>query len=112
MRLSTLLLLALAIVSEVVATSALKASDGFTRLWPSLVMAVGYAVSFYCMSLAVRALPVGIVYAIWSGVGIVLISAAGWATFGEKLDLPAIVGLALIVAGVLVLNLLSETVRH
>ena len=112
MRLSTLLLLALAIVSEVVATSALKASDGFTRLWPSLVMAVGYAVSFYCMSLAVRALPVGIVYAIWSGVGIVLISAAGWAIFGEKLDLPAIVGLALIVAGVLVVNLLSETVRH
>lgn len=112
MRLSTLLLLALAIVSEVVATSALKASDGFTRLWPSLVMAVGYAVSFYCMSLAVRALPVGIVYAIWSGVGIVLISAAGWVIFGEKLDLPAIVGLTLIVAGVLVVNLLSETVRH
>jgi small multidrug resistance pump len=112
MSLSTLLVLALAIVSEVVATSALKASDGFTRLWPSLVMALGYAVSFYCLSLAVRALPVGIVYGIWSGIGIVLISAAGWVFFGEKLDLPAIVGLALIVAGVLVVNLLSDTVRH
>jgi small multidrug resistance pump len=109
---STLLVLALAVVSEVVATSALKASDGFTRLWPSLVMALGYAISFYCMSLAVRALPVGIVYGIWSGIGIVLISAAGWVFFGEKLDLPAIVGLALIVAGVLVVNLLSDTVRH
>jgi small multidrug resistance pump len=109
---STLLVLALAILSEVVATSALKASDGFTRLWPSVLTALGYGVSFYCLSLTLRVLPVGIVYGIWSGIGIVLISAAGWAFFGEKLDLAAIVGLALIVAGVLVVNLLSETVRH
>lgn len=112
MSLSNWLVLALAILSEVVATSALKASDGFTRLWPSLVMAVGYAVSFYCLSLAVRALPVGIVYGIWSGIGIVLISAAGWILFGEQLDRPAIIGLALIVTGVLVVNLLSDAVRH
>ena len=109
---STLLVLTLAILSEVVATSALKASDGFTRLWPSILTAVGYGVSFYCLSLTLRALPVGVVYGIWSGIGIVLISAAGWVFFGEKLDIPAILGLALIVTGVLVINLLSETVRH
>lgn len=109
---STLLVLALAILSEVVATSALKASHGFTRLWPSVLTALGYGISFYCLSLTLRALPVGIVYGIWSGIGIVLISAVGWVLFGEKLDFPAMVGLALIVAGVLLINLLSETVRH
>jgi small multidrug resistance pump len=106
------LFLALAIVAEVIGTTALKASDGFTRLWPSLVTAIGYAASFYCMSLVVRAVPVGIVYAIWSGVGIVLISSIGWALYGEKLDWAALLGMALIVAGVLVLNLLSGSVRH
>jgi small multidrug resistance pump len=112
MGVSTLLILALAILSEVVATSALKASDGFTRLWPSLVTVFGYAIAFYCLSFALRSIPVGIVYGIWSGVGIVLISAAGWLLFGETLDLPALLGLSLIVAGVLVINLLSDTVRH
>jgi small multidrug resistance pump len=112
MGVSTLLILALAILSEVVATSALKASDGFTRLWPSLVTVSGYALAFYCLSFALRSIPVGIVYGIWSGVGIVLISAAGWLLFGEKLDLPALLGLSLIVAGVLMINLLSDTVRH
>jgi small multidrug resistance pump len=112
MSVSTLLILALAILSEVVATSALKASDGFTRLWPSLATVFGYALAFYCLSFTLRSIPVGIVYGIWSGVGIVLISAVAWLLFGEKLDLPAIVGLGLIVAGVLVINLLSDTVRH
>lgn len=111
MSAANLLTLALAILFEVVATSALKASDGFTRLWPSLVTVLGYGAAFYCMALTMRAVPVGIIYAIWSGVGIVLISAAGWLLFGERLDAPAILGIALIVAGVLVLNLMSGSVR-
>ena len=107
----SLITLTLAILAEVVATSALKASDGFTRLWPSIVSVLGYAAAFYCMSLAMRALPVGVIYAIWSGVGIVLISVAGWLVYGERLDAPAVVGIGLILAGVLVINLLSATVR-
>lgn len=112
MSLASALTLALAILAEVIGTAALKASDGFTRLWPSLATVLGYGVAFYCMALTMRSLPVGIIYAIWSGAGIVLISAVGWIVYGEKLDGPAGVGIALIVAGVLVINLLSETVRH
>jgi small multidrug resistance pump len=104
--------LSISIVAEVVATSALKASDGFTRLAPSAVVAVGYATSFYFLSLTLRALPVGIVYAIWSGVGIVLISAIAWVLYGQKLDLAAVVGMSLIIAGVLVVNLLSSSTTH
>lgn len=111
MSLVNALTLALAILAEVVATTALKASDSFTRPWPSLLTVAGYAVAFYCMALTLRSVPVGIVYAIWSGVGIVLIAAVGWWLYGERLDAPAIVGMGLIVAGVLVLNLLSRTVR-
>ena len=93
-------------------TSALKASDGFTRLVPSLVTAVAYMVSFYLLSLTLRTLPIGIAYAIWSGVGIVLISAVGWLLYGQRLDAPAVLGLGLIVAGVLVVNLFSRSVGH
>ena len=107
----SLITLSLAILAEVVATSALKASDGFTRIWPSIVTVIGYAAAFYCMSLTMRAVPVGVIYAIWSGVGIVLISAAGWIIYGDRLDLPALIGIGLILAGVLVINLLSATVR-
>ena len=109
---SNILTLALAILAEVAATSALKASDSFTRLWPSLLTVAGYALAFYCMALTLREVPVGVVYAIWSGAGIVLIAAIGWAVFGERLDAAAIVGMALIVAGVLVINLMSEAVRR
>lgn len=109
---SALLTLSLAILAEVVGTAALKASDGFTRPLPALVTVVSYGAAFYCMALAMRFMPVGVIYAIWSGVGIVLISLAGWAIFGERLDAPAVVGIGLIVAGVLVLNLLSGSVRH
>lgn len=104
------LLLSVAIVAEVIATSALKASDGFSRLGPSLVVVAGYGVAFYCLALTLRSIPVGIAYAVWSGVGIVLISVIAWFAFGQKLDVPAIVGIALIVAGVLVLNLFSKSV--
>jgi small multidrug resistance pump len=103
------LILGAAIVSEVIATSALKASDGFTRLWPSVVTAIGYLVSFYLLSLALKTISVGVAYAIWSGLGIVLIACIGWAVFGQKLDLPALLGMALIIAGVAVINLFSKT---
>ncbi|MCK8785059.1 multidrug efflux SMR transporter [Roseomonas sp. NAR14] len=106
------LYLALAIIAEVIATSALKAADGFTRLWPTVIVAVGYAVAFLCLSLTVRTMPLGIVYAVWSGIGIVLIAAIGWIFYGQSLDAPAMIGLALILAGVLVVNLFSRTAGH
>ena len=104
--------LAIAIVSEVVATSALKATVGFTRLSPSLIVVVGYASAFYFLSLTLRTIPVGVAYAVWSGVGVVLISLAGWLLYRQSLDVAALIGIALIVAGVLVLNLFSGTVGH
>jgi len=107
-----LLLLVVAIICEVVGTSALKATDGFTRLGPSLLTLAAYGLAFYFLALVVRTMPVGIVYAVWSGAGIVLIAAIGWIWYREALDAPAIVGLALIVAGVLLVNLFSRTVGH
>jgi small multidrug resistance pump len=104
--------LSLAIIAEVIATSALKASDGFTRLGPSLLVVFGYGVAFYCLSITLRTLPVGVVYAIWSGAGVALIALIGWLLFGQSLDAPAVVGMALIVAGVLVLNVFSKSVSH
>lgn len=103
--------LAIAILAEVIGTSALKASNGFTVLLPSLVVVTGYSVSFYFLSLALRAIPVGVAYAIWSGVGIVLISTIAWIVYRQALDLAAIVGIGLIVAGVVVIQLFSSTVR-
>jgi len=104
--------LGIAIVSEVIGTSALNASAGFSRPLPSLIVVVGYAVAFYCLSLALASIPVGIAYAIWSGVGVALIALVGWAIFGQALDAPAIIGIALIVAGVVVLNVFSRTSVH
>ena len=104
--------LGIAIVCEVIATSALKASDGFSRLLPSVVTAIGYAAAFYFLSLTLKTIPVGIAYALWSGVGVVLIAIIGGVAFQQRLDLPAYVGLGLIIAGVLVLNLLSKTTSH
>jgi small multidrug resistance pump len=101
--------LAVAIVSEVIATSALKAADGFTRLAPSVVVVVGYGTAFYFLSLALKSVPVGIAYAIWSGVGIVLLSLIGWVLYGQRLDAPALTGMALIVAGVVILQLFSRS---
>lgn len=106
------LYLGVAIVAEVVATTALRAADGFTQLWPSLISIVGYAVAFYFLSLTLRSMPVGVAYAIWSGVGIVLISLAGWLLYKQLLDLPAIIGMALIMAGVIVINLFSKSTVH
>ncbi|CAI1556465.1 Methyl viologen resistance protein C [Serratia proteamaculans] len=104
--------LTMAIVAEVIATTMLKASEGFTRLWPSLVVVVGYAVAFWGLSMVVKTMPLGIVYAIWSGMGIVLVSIAAVFIYQQKLDLPAMFGMGLIIAGVLVINLLSKTAAH
>jgi len=106
------LYLIVAILAEVVATTALKATDGFTRLIPSAVVVFGYGLAFVCLSLTLRTIPVGVVYAVWSGAGIVLISIFGWIIYRQALDLPAILGIALILAGVLVLNLFSKTAGH
>ncbi|WP_311752020.1 SMR family transporter [Proteus columbae] len=104
--------LMLAIISEVIATTMLKASDGFSRLYPSIVVVIGYCLSFWALSQVVRVMPLGIAYAIWSGLGIVLVSVAAVCLYQQKLDLPAIVGMTLIIAGVLVINLLSKSASH
>lgn len=106
------LYLGIAIVCEVIATSFLKASEGFTRPIPTLITLAGYGVAFYCLSLTLRTMPTGVAYAIWSGVGIVLVAGIAWGFQGQKLDAAAMAGMALIVAGVLVINLLSKTAGH
>jgi small multidrug resistance pump len=102
-------ILGMAIVAETVATSAMKSSEGFTRLVPSVIVVIGYAVAFYFLSVTLKEMPVGIAYAIWSGVGIVLISLVGWIMFGQKLDAPALIGIALIISGVVVMNAFSKS---
>ena len=106
------LALATAIVAEVIGTTALKASNEFTRLWPSLIVVVGYGTAFYFMSISMRVLPVGIMYAIWSGMGIVLVSIIGWAVYRQALDVPAMIGMGLIIAGAIVINVFSKSVVH
>lgn len=98
-----------AIVAEVIATSALKFTEGFTRLWPSLIVIVFYEIAFVLLSLCLRAIPVGIVYAVWSGVGMVLIALVAWLILGQSLDAPALAGIALIVGGVVVINMYSKS---
>jgi small multidrug resistance pump len=102
--------LAGAIVTEILATSMLKASDGLTRLAPSIVTVIGYLTSFWCLSHSMRTVPVGIGYSIWSGVGIVAITAIAWVWFKQHLDTPALLGMGLILAGVVVINLFSKSV--
>lgn len=106
------LYLGAAIVAEVIATSLLKTSNGFTRLWPSVATVIGYAISFYCLAQTLGSVPTGVAYAIWSGVGIVLISLIAWLVFGQTLDAPALAGMGLIIAGVVVINLFSKSVAH
>lgn len=101
--------LATAIVCEVVATSALKSAEGFTRWLPSLLVVTGYSAAFYFLSLTLNGIPLGIAYAVWSGVGVALVSLLGYLWYGQTLDVPAMIGIALIILGVLVLNLYSNT---
>lgn len=106
------LFLIAAVIAEVIATSALKSTEEFTRLWPSVIVIVGYSLAFYLLSLTLKTIPVGIAYAIWCGLGIILVSLIGYFYYKQSLDLPAILGLALILAGVLVINLFSKSVSH
>lgn len=105
-------LLAVAIISEVIGTTFMKQSEGFTKLVPSLLTALAYVIAFYCLSLTLKAIPTGVAYAIWSGCGIVLIAAVAWIVQGQKLDTPAIAGMGLIVTGVIVMNVFSKTAAH
>jgi len=106
------LYLLIAIVAEVIATTFLKKSDGFTRLWPSVASTVGYIITFYFLSLSLRTLNVGVAYGIWCGLGIIFISLLAFFIYGEKLDLAAVVGLGFIITGVVIINVLSKTVSH
>jgi small multidrug resistance pump len=106
------IILSAAIISEVAATSSLKASKGFTKPWPSFVVIVGYAAAFYLLSLALRSIPVGVAYAIWSGVGVALVTLFAWLAYGQKLDLPGVIGIGFISAGVVILNLFSKAAAH
>lgn len=102
----------IAILCETIGTTALQASQQFTRLGPSILVVLGYGAAFYFMALTLRVMPVGIVYAIWSGLGIVLIALIGLVVFGQKLDLPALLGLGLIISGILVIHLFSQASTH
>jgi small multidrug resistance pump len=104
--------LSIAICSEVLATSALKAANGFTVLMPSVIVVIGYAIAFYFLSLTLRTMSVGIAYAIWAGAGVILVALIAAVIYDQQLDLPAVIGITLIVSGVVVLNLFSKTVSH
>ena len=104
--------LCVAIIAEVIATSVLKSSEGFSKPIASVIVVLGFIIAFYCLSLTLKTIPVGIAYAIWSGVGIVLVTTIAWIVFDQKLDVWGIIGIALIMSGVLVLNLLSKTSSH
>jgi small multidrug resistance pump len=106
----TYLYLAIAIIAEVTATSALKASEEFTKLVPSIIVVIGYAIAFYFMTLVLRVLPVGVTYAIWSGLGIVLVTIAGFVLYDQTPDIAAILGMSLIILGVVVMHIFSKTI--
>jgi small multidrug resistance pump len=106
------LYLGVAIVFETIGTTALKASDGFTRLGPSILVVLSYVLSFWLLALVLRIIPVGVAYAIWAGLGVCLIAGIGWVVFGQRLDAPALLGLFLIISGIVVIDLFSKTVGH
>ncbi|NOD63368.1 MULTISPECIES: multidrug efflux SMR transporter [unclassified Ruegeria] len=106
------LFLLLAVMAETIGTTALQASQQFTRFWPSVLVILGYGVAFYFLALTLKTMPVGIVYAIWSGLGIFLIAIIGFMVFGQKLDWPAVLGLSMILAGILIIHLFSKTAGH
>jgi len=108
----TALILFFAILSEVIATTALKLSDGFTRIVPSVIVVIGYGVSFYLLSISLKVLPIGLAYAIWSGVGIVLTIIAGIIIWHESLDWARIIGIIFIILGILIINLFSKITAH
>ncbi|MDA0722207.1 MAG: SMR family transporter [Proteobacteria bacterium] len=101
-----------AIIAETIGTTALQASHQFTRFWPSVLVVIAYGLSFYLLAQTLRVMPVGVVYAMWSGLGIVMITAIGYLVFGQRLDLPAVVGIGMILCGILVIHLFSHTSPH
>ena len=106
------LILALAVLAETIGTAALQASQQFTRPLPSIVVVVAYALAFWLLAISLKTFPVGIAYALWSGLGIVFIALIGIFVFGQRLDLPAVLGMALILAGIVVINLFSKATAH
>lgn len=106
------LYLIFAVAAETIGTTALQASQQFTRAGPSVIVVMAYAISFFLLSLTLKYMPVGIVYAIWSGLGIIMIAGIGYVVFGHRLDLPALIGLGLIIAGIVVINVFSNSVSH
>jgi small multidrug resistance pump len=106
------LILALAVLAETIGTTALQASQQFSKIGPSVLVVLSYAISFYLLSITLRTMPVGIVYALWSGLGIVLIATIGWVVFGQKLDWPAVAGLTMIIGGIAVIHLFSAASPH
>ncbi len=109
---STYFYLISAIIGEVIATTALKASESFSKIGPSIIVVLGYGFAFYCLSLTLKVIPVGIAYAIWSGLGIVLISLLSFFLYKQRVDLPGIIGIALIIVGVAIINLFSKATAH
>lgn len=107
-----MLALSIAIVCEVIATSYIPKAEQFTKMMPSTVVLIGYGIAFFLLSVTVKTMPVGVVYAIWSGAGIVLVATVGYFVYGQRLDLPALVGIGFILTGVMIVNLLSKTVGH
>ncbi|HDU8575757.1 MULTISPECIES: DMT family transporter [Vibrio] len=107
-----MLALSIAIVCEVIATSYIPKTEQFTKMMPSTVVLIGYGIAFFLLSVTVKTMPVGVVYAIWSGAGIVLVATVGYFVYGQRLDLPALVGIGFILTGVMIVNLLSKTVGH
>lgn len=108
----TYIYLFVAVAFETIGTTALQASQQFTRLGPSAIVVVGYGAAFYFLALTLRDMPVGVVYALWSGLGIVFIGLIGWLVFQQRLDLPAVIGMGLIIAGIAVIQLFSNTTPH
>ncbi|WP_299657812.1 SMR family transporter [uncultured Tateyamaria sp.] len=104
--------LIVAVAAETVGTTALQASDQFSRFWPTVVVVIAYGFAFFFLGIALKYIPVGIAYAMWSGLGIILIALIGFAVFGQRLDLPAVLGLGMIIAGILVIQLFSKTATH
>ena len=111
-RMKSWLFLAIAIIADVAATSGLRSSGGFTKLWPSLFAVAGYALALYFLSLTLKSIPVGIAYGVWAGLGIVLVTLVGWLAYGQKLDAAGVLGMALIVLGVVVINVFSTSGVH
>lgn len=102
----------IAIIAETIGTTALQASQQFSKFWPSVIVVIAYALSFYLLSFVLRHIPVGVTYAIWSGLGIVSIAVIGYFAFGQKLDIPAMIGMSLILIGILIVHLFSNSAPH